>query len=609
MTDDETRPIETPQPAPQPAGDPGAMHGAPEPAGTPAGTEPVRGIAAGPNRARWAIGLGVAALAAIVAIGAVLVLGAHPAPEALKYIPADSAFVVEIRPDLPGDQLQKVGNLLAHFPGFKDQSTLADKLDESLSRLVGQGTNGKVDYRADLKPWLSGPAFFGFRPSTGSAPTDPSSFARGVLSLSTTGTVSCDAPFKGATVTHETYKGLDLFLGPGKAACVLDGHQALLGDVDSVRAAIDAHAGGTGMDKSATYQKARDSLEGDQLLTAYVDGKAYLTLASSMLESVSGMPGLGGGFMPGVPTTFPEWLIEGFRAEDDAFVVDVFSAAPLAPTAGASAPPSLLPIPAGHDSVLLPFAPAGTLAFVEFQGAGVALQNAVTTLRTSPDFAAPLQMLDGAGGAGRLVGWLKDVGVIVVNGADGPTGAVLLAATDETTAGQQVTSVLGLIALAGFGNDSVQTRESTIGGVTVTTITVSNLAALVPPGQLPPGVEVPADAKVEFSIAAKGSVILLGTGESFMNAVLTVQPGAGLTDQAIYKKATSRAVAASQLTMYVGIRDLIALAEPAMPAEAKARWETELKPYLAPFEAISITSSTTDGSSAHARFTLSIGNP
>jgi uncharacterized protein DUF3352 len=609
MTDEETRPIETPQPAAQPTGDPEATHGAPEPAGTPAGTESVSGSGAGPNRARWAIGLGVVALAAILAIGAFIVLGAHPAPEALKYIPADSALVVEIRPDLPGDQLQKVGNLLAHFPGFKDQSTLADKLDESLSRLVGQGTNGNVDYRADLKPWLSGPAFFAFRPSAGTSATDPSSFAKAVLSLTTTGTVSCEAPFKGATVSHETYKGLDLFLGPGNAACVLDGNQALIGDGDSVRAAIDAHAGGTGMDKSATYQKARDSLDGDQLLTAYVDGKAYQSLASSMLESVSGMPGLGGGFMPGIPTTFPEWLMEGFRAEDDAFVVDVFTAAPLAPTAGASAPPSLLPIPAGHDSVLLPLAPAGTLAFVEFQGAGVALQNALTTLRTNPELAAPLQMLDGAGGAGKLVGWLQDFGVIVVNGADGPTGGVLLAATDETTASQQVSSVLGLIAFAGLGNDSVQTSESTIGGVTVTTVTVSNIAALVPPGQLPPGVEIPSDAKVEFSIAAKGKVILLGAGDSFMNAVLTVQPGAGLVDQAIYKKATSRALAASQLTMYVGIRDLIALAEPAMPAEAKARWETELKPYLAPLEAISITSSTTDGSSGHARFTLSIGSP
>jgi uncharacterized protein DUF3352 len=614
MTDDLTRPIETPPPADEvaagAAAEPAPANGvATEPAGVPAGTEPVVTAAPDPNRLRWAVGLGVAGLAIAVAIAAFIILGSRPAPEALKYIPADAAMVVEIRPDLPGDQLQKLGNLLAHFPGFKDQSTLPDKLDESLSRLVGGATNGKVDYRADLKPWLSGPAFFALRPATGATVSDPSSLDRGVLSLSTTGTVSCDMPLRGLTVSHETYNGVDLAIGSDTFACVLLGRQALLGDRASVRAAIDAHSGGTGMDRSATYQKARAALEGDQLLTIYIDGKAYLSSYSSLLESMSGVPGMGSGFLPTMPPAFPEWVIEGFRAEDDALVIDAFTAGPIAPTAGASAPPSLLPIPAAHASVMTPLAPAGTLFFVEVQGAGVALQNAVTSLRSYPNLGPALQMLDGAGGAGKLVGWLEDFGVIVVNGTDGPTGGIMLAATDETTANQQVATLLGLVALAGLGNDNVVTTESTIGGVKVTTITINNIGALVPQGQLPPGMSIPPDAKVSFSIAAKGKVILLGTGESFMTAVLTVQPGAGLVDQDRYKRATARALPGSQMTMYLGLHDIVAFAETSLPADAKARWESELKPYFAPFEALSITAATSDGSSGHARFTLSVGNP
>ena len=630
MTDDPTRPTDTPaeptdtppaadaaaEPQPEAAAAPEAASAQPAPdpsaemsngATTPPATTQAVTAVPGANRARWAIGLGIAGLAVAAAIAAFIVLGSRPVPEALKYIPADAAMVVEIRPELPGDQLQKLGNLLAHFPGFKDQSTLPAKLDETFSRLVGAGSGGVVDYRADLKPWLSGPAFVALRPSPDASAQDPQSFARGVVSLSTTGTVSCDTPLKGQTVTHEKYKGYDLALGSNEGACVIDGRQALIGDPVSVRAAIDAKAGGSGLDRNASYQKARASLQGDQLLTAYINGAAYTSFSAKLLEGMSGTPGLPN--FAGMLPSFPEWIVEGFRAEDEALVIDAITAAPLAPTAGATPAYSLLPIPAAHASNLTSMAPAGTLFFLEAQGAGVGLQNMLTVLKGFPELKPALQMLDGAGGAGQLVGWIEDFGVIVVNGSDGPTGGIMLAATDEAAATQRVSTILGLLAFAGLGNNSVQTRESTIGGVTVTTITISDISSLVPPGQLPPGVGVPPDAKVEFSIATKGKVVLLGTGESFMNAVLAVPAGSGLVDQALYKRATTRALPGSQMTMYVGIHDIVALVESTLPADAKARWESDLKPYFAPFEALSVTSSTTDGQASHGRFTLTVGNP
>src|SRR6185436_7240047 len=84
---------------------------------------------------------------------------------------------------------------------------------------------------------------------------------RAVVSATTTGTVTCDTPFKGKTVTKETYRGLELSIASsdaagasnGQVACVIDGRQALIGDVASVHDALDAKAGGTGIDKSADY--------------------------------------------------------------------------------------------------------------------------------------------------------------------------------------------------------------------------------------------------------------------------------------------------------------------------------------------------------------------
>ena len=610
MTDDLTRPIETPpgaEPAMPGEAPPAAEGAAPAAEGAapadsqaaPAGPEGVAsGGAPGANRRRWAVGVGVAGLAVAVAIGAFIVLGSRPMPEALKYIPADAAFVVEVRMDLPGDQLQKLGNLLAHFPGFLDQATLPDKIDEALSRLVGQADPG-IDYRADLKPWLSGPAFGAvWIPTSGDA-TSPT---RSLFSATTTGTVSCDKPMQGQAVTHEPYKGLDLFLA-GDAACVLDGHQALIGDAASVRAAIDAHAAGTGMDHDQDYRTARAALQGDQLSTIFINGKAYGSFLTNATGTTPGMADLS--MLTG---SVPDWAITGIRAEDDALVVDTLSAPVHPPTPGATAAPSQLPLPPTHASAIAPLAPANTIVYAEAQGAGVGLQNLLARFRSLPDLATAFQMLDGMGGAGQLVGWVDDAGIIVVNGPQSPTGGLALVATDEAAAADKVKTLTGLLAFAGLGNNSIQTHESTIAGVTVTTITITDISALVPPGQLPPGVQIPSDAKVEFSIAAKGRVLLLGTGEDFMTAVLNTQPGSSLADQPAYKQATSRALSNSRDTLYVGIHDIVGLAETFLSADEKAKWESELKPYVAPFQALSITS-TTEASGDRSRLTITVTKP
>src|SRR5689334_612853 len=154
MTDDLTRPTETP-PQPETGDAPPEAAASTEAAATtaaqPASTTDTSmagsgsPAAASGSRVRWMLALGVVALAAIVAVGAIVILGSKPTPPALAYIPSDSTVVVELRPDLPGDQVQKLGNLLAHFPGFLDQSTLPAKLDEAFSKLVGQASNGSVD--------------------------------------------------------------------------------------------------------------------------------------------------------------------------------------------------------------------------------------------------------------------------------------------------------------------------------------------------------------------------------------------------------------------------------------------------------------------------------
>ena len=607
MTDDQTRPIDTPPPSDQP-----------EPAATPVESEPLSGApstmdaimagstgtaASSGGRLRWAIALGVPALAIVVAIGAILVLGSRPTPEALKYIPGDVAAVAEVRMDLPGDQMEKLGKLLAHFPGFLDQATLSDKIDEALSRLVSSGGTGGVDYRTDIKPWLSGPAFIGIRAPEAAA-SGSTSLSGVVISATTTGTVSCADPFKkltGETIRHETYRNLDLSLA-GDSACVIDGHQALIGDAQSVRNALDAHAGGTGIDRSDQYRAARAALQGDQLATVYLDSHVF----TSVLPTASGTPGIDafaalGGAIPG-------WSMTGVRAEDDALVLDTITGPAPAATAGASAGPSLLPLPPAHPSVIAPMAPADTVLFVEDQGTGVSLQNLLTRLRTVPELSAPLQMLDGIGGGAELVGWIEDVGVAVSVHGTTPDGAVFLVAKDDAAAADRVKTIGGFLALAGLGGQGIEVHDSTIDGVAVTTVTITDLSQLVPPGSLPGGEQVPATGPISFSIAAHGRALVLTTGEAAMTAVLNVKAGESLVDQPRYKQALTRALASSRFSLFADVRAGVALVEALVPPDALVQWQSSVKPYVDPIESLLISGST-DASSGRSRFVITVSQP
>jgi hypothetical protein len=594
MTDDTTRQVEQPS------------DGA---AATSAVTTPAS-TGAGASRLRWAVGLGVAGAAVAAIVVAVIVFGSRPTPPALTYIPAGAVMVAEVRPDLPGDQLQKFGNLLAHFPGFADQSTLPDKLDETFAQLFSQGSEGNVDYRADIKPWLSGPAFLALMPPSDSAADDPMAFRHGVASLTTTGTVTCETLFKDVAVTHETYQGADLLLSPdASAACVVDGQQALVGDPQSVRAALDAHAGSSSIDRDASYQEARASLQGDQLATIYIDGSGYLDIFEGMADGTPGMSGM----LLTLRQAFPEWVIEGFRAEDDAVVVEVAAGPQAAPEPGASPATSLRPVPPAHASAILPFAPANTIAYVEGQGTGVALLNSIDQLRSMPMYTEVLGMLEGQVDPEELFGWIQDAGMIVAADGAGVGGGLVLIARDAAAATERAATLKGLIALGQLQGLSVDSTDSTVNGASVTTYTIGNLGSLIPPGSLPgslgPGVEVPTDGTVTFSIATKDKAILIGAGEGFVSAALSVQPGTGLADQAGFKTAMSRAVPNSQATMYLAIRDIVTLIEPQIPAEKRAQWETEVKPYVAPFQAFSMTVSADPVSGSRGRFIVTVTNP
>jgi hypothetical protein len=577
--------METPVPGGEPAPDAG-FDAAPA---APVAPAPA---AKGGNGLRWAIALGVAAIAVAIAIGAVALLGAPSSPEALRYIPGDAAMVAELRMDLPGDQMQNLGTLLAHFPGFQDQASLPLKIDEAMSRLFQMSGEG-TDYVTDIKPYLSGPTFAALRTLDGA---QSGNLSGGLLVATTNGSVACATAFEGQTLTHETYRELDISKGPnGDVACAVDGRFFLVGELASVKLGLDAHAAGTGIDKSAKYAAARTKLGLDRLATFYIEGKALLDAVSAAQPN---NPALGLG------TAFPEWMAAGVRAEADALVFD----AVVAPAPSATLGPDMLSFPPPHPIALAQLAPADTLFFMELHGAGISFHNAFSQLKSMPELAEPLAALDQVGGLDGLIGWIEDIGVIVTPDGDLASGAVLLVAKDAADATKKATAVTAVLQLGGLGGD-VDVDVATVEGVEVTTVHIPDATALL--GQVTgiPGSGVtPTPIPLDFSIAAKDRIIYFGVGQGIMPKILGVKAGASLVDSAAYTHAIARGLADAQQVMYVAAGAGIDLLEKAIPAAELTKWTNDVKPYVDPLEAI-IWTVTGDGTHGSVRMALTVAKP
>lgn len=607
MTDDQTQRYDTKPaepPAPTPAADtPGVEGAAPATsaatsaapsaatteAATPASTAPVAAAtAAGASKARWLVAFGVAGVAIVAAVAAMLVFSKPSTPEALGYIPGDAAFVMEVRMDLPGDQMQNVGNLLAHFPGFQDQSTLSQKIDLALSRLIASAPGSSIDYQTEVKPLISGPMFIGvrsFEDMTGSG--DPKNM---VVVATTTGTVTCGTVFRDEAPTVETYNGVQLSIGSrGTSACAIDGRFFLVGDPAGVKAAIDARKQGSGLDKSARYQAARTALGLDRLATMYVDGAS---LAKAMPAASADLP------IGDLSSAIPEWVMAGLRAENDAVLMDVVVAAAPSSTAG----PSLRTSPPVHPLTVTAFAPPDSLVFVEAQGAGVAVLNTIDQLKSNPELGEALKGLDAFGGIDGLVNWVDDLGVVVVRQGDEPAGGVILVAKDAASASEKVTALETVLALGALGGD-IEVTTSTVEGVKVTSLNIPDAGALA-------GAAIGGNAAVplDLSIAAKDRFVIVGVGKDVMSKLLGVKAGSTLAEDAAFKRALARGLANPQVVVYVAAGATIDWAETAAAALGGTTLPPDAKAYLDPLEGFIYTMAG-DGSQGRIRIGLTVTTP
>jgi hypothetical protein len=546
-----------------------------------------------PSRRRWAVaGLIALVVVALSAAGLFALVGATNSSLVSAWTSADAVVYVEVRGDLPGDQRQNLGRFLAHFPGFADQATLDQKIDETLDRLIDGMSGGKRNWSKDIKPWFGGQVGVSLSSFPTMTPTDPAggmADARGLLVATQKDPAAAIAWLKSLSIdsaTDESYKGVTMTVythgsAPRIAAAATSG-VLLVGDEASVKSAIDRD-GKDGLAASKAFSSAMAGIDGDQVTRAYIDLKRYLDAVKAMVGSM-GASGLG--LDQAILDRVPDWVASGGRVESDALVGE--TVAPVVKDA---------PSVADSESVLAKHLPSSTLALFEAHDYGKLLGAQLDQLRKNPTLADGFKQVDQAaavlGGLDHLIGWVGDVGVVVTADGDTPGGGLVIVPTDVAEANQIVTQLKNLVALAG-GSSGITIRDEAYGNGTITTIDFGDLAKLS--GLAGGGtMALPISGHAEISFTVQGGVAIVGVGPAWVKQIVDVKPGSTLGDQGRYKDALSRVGSKNASSVFVDLAAIRALVGPLIAKDAGAKYETDVKPYIEPFDILAGASRTSDG--------------
>lgn len=574
------------------------------------------------NRARWlAAGLIVALVVGITAIATLSLTGSSPNSKVLGYVPADSVAYGEVRMDLPGDQARMLGSFLSTFPGFADQAALETKLKELLDRLVSQGSDGAQSYTGDIEPWFDGQVAFslGALPTSAGALEDPSLVAsqvRALLLISVKDGAAATAWFQAAMAEGsvplgpvEDYNGTSLQrytdpdMGGAEAAfAVIDGKVAVTGDLASVKAAVDSKGASTLVDDEG-FAAALAANPGDHVGFMYVDMRAIVDAAMAMSESAGAASPMSDRMLALVP----DWAGFRLRIEADALVMDGAFPHP----DGALGPTS------NHANGAAAFAPASTLVMGAGNEVGATIAQWIDLLGDDPSMTEPMIQLEQAlgliGGLDGAIGWMGDTAYVVSSAGDTVEGGLISIPTDAAEAQRFLGTIRSLLAIAG-GQAGIEVREETYAGTTITIIDLGSakelldLAGAMGGAPLDPGsVDGLPEGNLEISYAATADVVVIGSGPNFVKAALDAGAGDSLADSARYRDLVARAGAEHTGVTFLDLAAIRTLAEGFLAqatAAERAEYETSVKPFLAPFDALVVTTVVGDIDGQHVRITV-----
>jgi len=529
---------------------------------------------------RWGVALVVVALVVgAVSVGTVLLASGAATSSIEGWIPSGTVVYLEGRADLPGDQRQNVGTIIAKFPGFKDQASLDAKIDQALDQILQKSG---ISWTSDLKPWVAGEVgvavtrdLLDLATAARKDPTAVTRPDRGVVVLASVKDVAAATAWvakeAGGTPSTTTYGdgSITTVEKNGMAlAWATRGTVLLLGPEVSVKAALDTK-GASPVAASSAFVAAKATAPSAYLGFGYLDTKSLLDTLLATAGSTSSVPQA---CLDNALAALPDWAAGFAHAADGALVMDQ-----VAPVSSAAPAPRFAP--KDTPSAIAARLPSGTLVALEGRQAGpalVALWSGIKAgIACDPSQKGTLDQVDTAlaaiGGVESLAGWAGDSAIAITLNGTTWGGGMAAIATDPAGAKRTLDQLKAALALAGGASGIVYTEQA-YAGATIGIVTLPETS----------GATVPA-----LAATAQGDLFALGTLD-FVKNVLDTAAGGGLAAQAGYSHAIDLAGGAGVMDTYVNITGLRAGLEALIPATEKASYDTNVKPFLEPFEAVAV---------------------
>jgi hypothetical protein len=472
-------------------------------------------------------------------VGAFLFLSGATTDRAAALAPAGTVVYANVYLQPSAGQQMNLAELIGRLPGFADEASLDEKIDQVAQNLLG-GTG--IDYRADIEPWLGGQL------AVAAWAGDDGQVDEGnvVLIAEVRDRVAAETAVPnllaadGGDVTTETHAGTELHVAEAGAYAFV-GEMLVAGPTaDALRAAIDAEAGSSLADR-ADFRATVDALPPDHLAAVFVDLAAVADAG-------------GGTELTGVSTAGLVVVAErdGLRISGSA-PFDVDDAAPSARAAFALGT---------EASSLVDWMPDETVAELVVFGLRQSLEDAESMLGVTPEgeevagFLATARAL-AAFGLGidldaDVLPLLDREVAVALTGLDGelPSGQLLLRPSDGDAAAGMLDHLAGRLEAAGATRETVTLDD--LDGVEITVLTL------------------PDTGEVAYAVV-DGIVVLGFTVEDVGAAIGAHRSGRTLGAAETYRSAFELAGARAGTEAYVDVSAAAALLglDATLPADAR----------------------------------------
>ena len=436
----------------------------------------------------------VVALVALIGLtGAAFVAGyfllfAASSDRAAALAPADSAFYVNIYLQPSTGQQMNLGGLIGRLPGFADEASLDEKVDQVVENLLGT-TGLTLDYSEQIKPWLGNQIALAGWPTDGdiAAPEavvivevkDRALAEEALGELATSG---------GASFTAQTYQDVELQVSD-TGAYAFAGDMLVFGETSAgIEAVVDVQGGGESLADRADFRATMEGLPADHLASAFVD-LAALAETTGTAEQLTAFSTAGAALIA---------ERDGIRLSGSApFEIENAAAASAAGFGLGGEPSSLVDwMPDDTIAELVVFGLRQTLEDAEAAAAsapgGEQVTSALDTIRALASFGFGIDI-----DADLLPLLDREVG-IAVSGIEGslPHGQILLRPEDPEAAAAALARVVDRLVATG----SVTERTEEGAGTEITILSVPELG--------------------EIAYALGDGIIIIGLGVDDVSAAL-----------------------------------------------------------------------------------------